>query len=352
VGVPEELATRLRALSEECAEIGSPFYARLCELMAEDAEEGGPTLDVLGPTLAEPFDDYHAIRLLDGIHWIVLEGDAPELAPHYRSLGGDNDADAAWPHLRALLADPPEHAIEALGHPPQTNEPARSAALIVGLLEVAARTGLPLRLMELGSSAGLNLHVDRYRFEAGGRGVGPEDSGVRFVDHWLNGTPRVDAPFEIAGRAGCDLYPVDLRQPSERTRLLSYVWPDEGSRFALNRAAVEIASADPVVIERAPVDDWLDAQLEGGLTDGVATVVFHSLVWLYLPGETRARIRDRLEQVGRAAPGRSPLAWLRYEQESDHRGACDLRLTLWPSGGDELLATGSHHDTPVTLFGG
>jgi hypothetical protein len=350
VGAAEDLAARLRALSKECTEIGSPFYARLCQLMADDAAAGGPTLDALGPTLECPFDDYHAIRMLDGIHWIVLEGDAPELAPHYKSLGGDNDADAAWPHLSALLEDPPEHVIEALGHPPQTNEPARSSALVVGLLEVAARTGLPLRLMELGSSAGLNLHVDRYRFEADGRGVGPVDSGVRFVDHWLGGTPRFDATLEIAGRAGCDLYPVDLRQPRERTRLLSYVWPDEGSRFALNRAAIEIASADPVVIERAAVDDWLDVQLAGGLPDGFATVVFHSLVWLYLPAETQSRIRERLDEVGRATSDRSPLAWLRFEQESDHKGACDLRLTLWPGGEDELIATGSHHNTPVTIL--
>ncbi len=352
MGAGEDLARRLRALSDECAEIGSPFYARLCELMAEDAATGGPTFDVLGPTLELPFDDYHAIRMLDGVHWIVLEGGAPELESHYASLGGDSDADAAWPHLRRIIAGRPQHVIDHMAHPIQTNEPARSAAFVVGLLEIAARTGLPIRLLELGSSAGLNLHVDRYRFEADGRGVGPEGSGVRFVDHWLGGVPRFDAPFEVVARAGCDLAPVDLRDPTERTRLLSYIWPDEGNRFELNRAAVEIASADPVVIDRAPVDDWLDEQLAPGLPDGVATVVFHSLVWLYLPPETQARIRARLEEVGAATTDRAPLAWLRYEQESDHKGACDLRLTLWPGGEDELLATGSHHNTPITITTG
>lgn len=338
-------------MSEECGEIGSPFYARLCELMAEDAEAAGPTLDVLGPTLEEPFDDYHVVRMLDGIHWRVLEGDAPELEGHYESLGGDSDADAAWPHIRAILADPPPRVVAALAHPPQTNEPARSAAFVVGLLEVAHRTGLPLRLLELGASAGLNLHPDRYRFEVGGDGVGPEDSPVRFSDHWLEGTPNFAASLDVVERAGCDLYPVDLRDPKERTRLLSYVWPDEGGRFALNRAAVEIASADPVVIEESAVDDWLDRQLADGLPAGVATVVFHSLVWLYLPDETQARITNRLEEVGRRATSRSPLAWLRYEQESHDKSHCDLRLTLWPGGEDEHLATGSHHNTPVTIVG-
>lgn len=348
----EDLAARLGDMADEAREIGSPFYGGLCEHLAADAAAGGPTLALLGPTLERPVDDYHVFRVLAGIHWLVLEGAAPELVAHHPSVGGDGDADAAWPHVLALVADPPDEITAMLEHPLQTNEPARSAALVVGLLEVAARTGLPLRLLELGASAGLNLHLDRFRFEAAGRGVGPPDSPVCFREHWREGTPRFDAGLDVVDRLGCDLYPVDLRRPSERTRLLAFVWPDEHERFALLRAAVDVASSDPVVVEQAPLDVWLDRQLGNGSTPGSATVVFHSLVWMYLDEPTRSRVLERFETAGRGASEDAPLAWLRYEQEDLDKGRCDLRLTVWPEGDDRLLAWGGHHDTPVTILPG
>jgi hypothetical protein len=337
-------------MADEAREIGSLFYGRVCELLAEDAVARGPTFDLLRPSMAHPADDYHVFRMLDGVHWLVLEGKAPALAKRYPSVGGDGDADAAWPDLRRVLADPPAEVAGLLSHPPQTNEPARSAALIVGELEVARRTGLPLRLLEIGASAGLNLHPDMFRFEAGGKGVGPEDSAVRFVDHWLVGTPSFETPLVVCDRRGCDLYPVDLRESSERTRLLSYVWPDEVERFVLNRAAVEIASANPAPIDLAWADEWVEAHLAGGLPEGQATVLFHSLVWLYLDETVRERILAALESAGATATETSPLAWLRYEQDADDKGRCNLDLRLWPDGKELRLAYGGHHNTPVTVL--
>ena len=64
---------------------------------------------------------------------------------------------------------------------------------------MAAESGLPIRLLEVGASAELNLRLENYWFEAGGAGFGEPDSPVRFVDVWDGGTPPL-APFTIVDR--------------------------------------------------------------------------------------------------------------------------------------------------------
>jgi hypothetical protein len=128
------------------------------------------------------------------------------------------------------------------------------------------------------------------------------------------------------------------------------VWPGQDERFALLRAALDIARQVPPVVDRADAADWLDAQLADPVP-GVATVVYHSIFWQYLDGPTRDRIVATLGEAGRRATADAPLAWLRLEPaESGH--PAELRLATWDgaagSGHDRLLATSGFHGGPVT----
>lgn len=342
----------VRIFSREVARVGSPFYGRLLELMADDVVAGGPSYDLLAPVGTQVVDGYYPLRLLAAAHWRALQGKAPELAAHFASTGGDDDADAAWPHVRRMLADhPPELDRMIAGHI-QTNEASRAGALIVGFLDVAERTGLSLRALEVGASAGLNLQFDRFHYAAGGQHLGPSDSKVRFVDYWRDGTPAFEARLEVVERRGCDLAPIDVTDPSERTRLLSFVWPDQHHRFATIRDAIEIAAADPAPVDRAPIPDWLEQQLAGPPPAGVATVVFHSIAWVYLDDDERRRATAALERAGEQATPDAPVAWLRYEDVETDARQPELRLRLWPDGTDRLLGTGNYHYGPFTFFSG
>ena len=197
-----KLAENLRLQAVGCEFLGSPFYAGLLELMAGDAEAGGPVWTVLGPYAEEPFDAAYPIRLLGGVHRMVLSGAAPALAVHFPTTGGDGDVAATWPEYRDLLAAQPDAVLDTLRRPPQTNEVGRAASLAGGLGVVAERTRLPLRLLELGTSAALNLRLDRYWYEQDGAGWGDSKSAVRFVDLWAPARPPFEAGAVIATRRG------------------------------------------------------------------------------------------------------------------------------------------------------
>ena len=341
----DRLCESLAKHAEEAAAWKSPMYSAFATAMRRDVEAGGPTWNLLEPYADEPADEYYAFRALAAVHHQVIAGELPELAKHYPSVGGDGDAEAAWPLVRERFAAHSPEVLATLRHPLQTNETARCGALIGGFLVAARDTGLALRVREVGSSAGLNLHFDRYRYEAVGRAFGPADSPVRFVDHWEGGAPPFDVPMEIASRRGCDLDPIDATSEDGRLSLLSYIFCDQMPRYELLREAIEVARAYPVTVDRESLDEWAARELADP-PDGEATIVFHSLVWIYLPEDVRRRTRSVFEAAAEAADVRRPFGWLCYELDPDLL-RCELRLTLWPGGEDRLLGRGDVHLAPV-----
>jgi hypothetical protein len=335
----------IRVYELACNSMGSPFYGDLLGRMADDVVAGGPVGRFLVDRYDSTYEEAVPLRFLGGIHRLVLAGQAPELAARFPSVGGDGDGKAAWAELLDALDAHAGAIRDALTRPPQTNEVGRSAALVGGFLVVARDTRLPLRVLEVGSSAGLNLRFDRYWYESDGLEYGDPASPVRFTGLWEDGRPPFDAPITIAERRGCDRDPIDAGADDGRLTLLSYVWPGQSERFSMLRAALDVARDVPVAIDRADIPDWLGRRLAEP-TPGRASVVFHSIVWQYLTDDERALAEAALAMAGGRATNDAPLAWLRLEPSADLTHT-ELRVTTWPGGDEHLLARCHYHLGPV-----
>ncbi len=333
----EAIARRLRWQVEECRRLGSPLYAGLLERAAADVEASGPTWEVLKGQRDEPTYSVVGLRLMGAVNRLVLSRKEP-------------DAFASWEGFRDVLKRRRAELRELVALPVQTNEVGRSAALLFGFLAIAAWTPLPLRTLELGASAGLNSNWDRYRYEAPGFAWGP-DSPLR-LRGWRFNPPRGGLKRQylgrvsVASREACDAAPVDAGTEEGRLTLLAYVWADQRRRVERLRAALEVAAAHPVAVERAPAAAWAASHLAERV-EGVATVVFHSVFVYYLSEDERAELAATIAAAGGRASAAAPLAWLRLEGAGE---MAELRLTTWPGGEERLLARAGFHGDPVELL--
>jgi hypothetical protein len=326
-----------------CEMAGSPLYASLLEAVARDVASDGPAAELLAPLHDARLGDAVLLRLLAGLHLLVLEGQLPELARHFPSVGGHPGSDRALHRaLRPALEAQRGRLAQLLQQGVQTNEVGRCAALVGGFLETA-RAGLPLRVLEVGASGGLNLLFDRYRYLDGAHAFGPEDSPLVFPSPWFGGAPDLSVPLEVAERRGCDPAPIDVADEGGRRRLRSFVWADQLDRLARLDAALEVAATAPPAIDAADAGAWVQEQLATPAA-GVCTVVTHAIVFQYLSEQGRARILAAIDAAAHRATDDAPLAWLRLEPGGDQ---AELRLTMWPSGITRLLATSAYHGPPV-----
>lgn len=329
-----------------CAALGAPFTALICETLGRQldrhTEVGRRVLDWHGEPGA--FGDALALRLCGGLHYLAMSDRASNLARLYPPAPLP-DAGRLWEALAPVLAG--GRLLPWLDFAPQTNEVGRSAVLMSGLLVLAARFPLKMRLFELGASAGLNLILDRYRYNLGGLSINKLVAGPLFRPDW-GGPPPPRARVWIAGRAGVDLNPARL--PDDWLKLTAYVWPDQPERGARLAAAVACAAEDPPRIDRGDAADWLEANLALDPEPGVTRVVMHSVAFQYFDPDRRKRVTDRIEAAAERASKAAPLAWLRFEKEPGE-DRHSLRLRTWP-GEEHLLAWTHPHGRSVQWLSG
>lgn len=338
-----------------CEAFGSPFSAAVLRIVQDDINAGGPfsALSELwaGREAGALIAAVAPLRLLGGLHYLALTGAAPGLAAVFPPRAAA--CDTARLRSEVIAAGRVHAAILSrfTESPPQTNEVRRSIALLGGFLTVARDTGLPLRCLEIGASAGLNLNWDRFRYDLGRHGTWGEASSPLVVDaEWDGGAPPLGAVARVIERVGCDRAPIDVSDPDQALRLTAYVWADQAERLARTRAAIDIARRYPPPLEAGDAGVW--AMRMAQPKPGMATVLYHSVVWYYLSGDTRAAIMAAIRRAGETANAESPFAWLRMEPQSlDPAAMMGLRLTLWPGGEERALAEVHPHGAKVVWLG-
>lgn len=288
--------------------------------------------------------DAMPLRVAAGFHYLVLTGEARRLEPVYQGRITDQatiDAivtDLAVKYDAALLP--------WLDHPPQTNEAARSAGIMAGLMWLSGRLGPRFALYEIGASAGINTMMARYHYRLGGVRAGPGLSRMLIEPEW-RGPPPPANPVEITAIRGCDIRPVDLTDPKQALKLKAYIWPDARERMARMDSAIELARMAPPELVRQDAEDFVREMLAEPQEAGVTRALFHTVMWQYLPDSSRAAITAMMEEAGACATPDRPLAWLSLEtnrQTFNH----ELRVRYWPGGGEpELLAQAHPHSAWV-----
>ena len=329
-----------------CAHIGSPLYAALLTGLAGDFLSGGITAELLEGVSAEPVHDAVPLRYLATAHRLALAGDAPELAECYPSCGGVWDGNDPSDRFLSVVAKHRGEFIRGLQRNVQTNEVGRAVVLAAGCSFLSERHGRPLRTFEIGSSAGLLSRWPHYAYDTGETRMGDRSSPVHFGPTWFEAPrPCLHPGIEVVDQAANDIAPIDVTTDEGRLTALSFLWPDQTERYERLDAAIGVAKHHPLRIDQGDAGEWLAARLTPPSPGDTTTVVFHAIVWQYLPSATKNTMTTALSAAGAAATPDTPLCWLRMEPATSEHA--DLRLTSWPGGRDEVLAHVGYHGASV-----
>lgn len=346
---PVERAARLfEDQARACEALGSPLYGELLRAAALDLRAGGPVAAVVAGHEGDPGPAALALRLMGAVHRLVLERRAPELALHYPSVGGSAGTGGVWKAFRDVVAARCDELRRGLDQAPQTNEVGRSAALLGGLRHLVAAADLPVRLHEIGASAGLNLRADHFLVGAAdGSLTGPSPSPVDLRTAWTGRSLPAGPPLRVVQRLGSDVSPVDPTTPAGRLLLTSYVWADQMERLGRLRGALGVAARVPAQLRRSSA---LDAVRDLELADGAWTVLWHSVMWQYLGVAEREAVAARIDELGGTAQDGRRFAHLALEPRRRAPGLPHeflVVLRTWPDGAERVLGAAAPHGVPV-----
>ena len=340
----EDFTAALEWQARHAEENGAPATGRVIRALAGVRASNTATGQRIANWPGLTLKDAMPLRIAGGFHHLLLTGADGRLAAVYSGAITDQA------QVDALVLDL-THRFDArllpwLDGPPQTNEAGRSASIMAGLLWLAQRVRAPrFELFEIGASAGVNTMIDRYFFRLGDTEVGPPQSPMRIVPDWRGASPPAPpADFAITGVKGCDIAPINLADPEAALRLKAYVWPDAGERMARIDAAIALAGAQPPDLVAADAGDFAAAMLARPAEPGTARVMFHSIMWQYLPAATQQRITALFEAAGAQATPDTPLGWIALETDpATFRH--ELRVRLWDGNahhGEEQLLSHAH----------
>ncbi|MEX0847866.1 MAG: DUF2332 domain-containing protein [Ilumatobacteraceae bacterium] len=303
----EVLAERFRNFAETSTS-RAPLYRRLSTSIADDGE-------VVAMLRAAPDEQAIPVLLFAAIHHLVLRKPDSALARFYPNITGSPAQGDPYPVFRRFALDHADEisALVRTRHT-QTNEVGRCALFVPALGLIGDEMGA-LSIVDVGTSAGLNLLLDRYsyEYEPGGTVGGLTD--VHLVCN-TRGSPPIPAVLPvIASAIGIDVQPIDATDDEAVRWLEACVWPDQADRFHRLVTAVALARQHGVDVRRGDAVADLGRLVREAAGSG-HPVVMNSWVLNYLTLAQRLAYVAALDEVA----GDLDLSWVFAESPAQTTG--------------------------------
>lgn len=291
----EQLATRFTNFAHHECEGSSPLYKMLSLKIAKDddllelcthARSGQPV-----PNL-----------LFGAVHYLLLTGHNDKLREFYPSIvANPKDKNDAFPYFKAFCMAHKEEIIALLQTKlVQTNEVRRCGYLYPVFCYIYEKTNKPLALIEIGTSAGLQLLWDKYAYRYNNDEIyGSAHSGLT-ISAQIKGdkTPflqRISPP--VATRIGVDLNTIDLNNETERQWLKALIWPEHEERLQMFEQASNIVKEHPIKLVDGDGVGLLEKFVQDILAD-TTVCVFHTHVANQMPEEVKHDLLNKVKSIG------------------------------------------------------
>jgi hypothetical protein len=287
----------------------SPLYTALTQYVSADLAAGGSFAEVLARA---PERQRIPNLLFASVHRVLFDHPDEELAQYYASVGGTRAPDEKLNEVFTSFVAAHRSEIDALlaTGETQTNEVLRSAQLLPAFTWVQATMRRPLGLIEIGPSAGLLLHADRYDYryefadgtvveggEASADGVPPLHCPIHGACTPEQLAPFVTRPLRVSSRVGLDLNPLNPADPEARAWLRALVWPEHAERRERLEAALAHAARRPVRLRTGDALRILGDAVDSVADNAIACVFVSNSLPHWTP-ESRAELVDLVRELG------------------------------------------------------
>ncbi|WP_407055990.1 DUF2332 domain-containing protein [Paenibacillus dendritiformis] len=242
--------------------------------------------------------------LFGAVQYLLLAGADHELRRYYDGLVEEpGDIRQSFPPFKDFCLKYADDIVPLLKTKiVQTNEVRRCAYLYPSFCLIYENIRKPLALIEIGTSAGLQLLWDQYGYSYGSGDVYGNPAGaVRIAAAIIGGgdtaPPLLPYSPPVTVRIGVDLHINRLSDPEDHRWLRALIWPGHRDRVALFDDAARCLTGQPVKLIEGDGIELLPS-LAAGIPDDAAICVFHTHVANQMPPEAKRRLEQQIREMG------------------------------------------------------
>lgn len=304
----------IRFAEKECLNV-SPFYYELStKIAADEALLNLAAFCRQGQPMPNLF--------LGAVHFLLLKKPSTELATFYPSINSSPKSKLPFDLFKEFCIANAESIKAILATKiVQTNALNRSAYLMPIIFSLFEEN-TTINLIDIGTSAGLNLNFDLYEYDYGAKGKFG-NSSVK-IDSEIRGgeLPNFSTmkrasipifyressgsskhflrkPITIKNKIGIDQNPLDIKVPQNALWLKALIWPDRQQRFQRMAQAIELAQDSTIeLIKAVEVNDF--KRIIQNQDIGIPLVIYHTHVLYQFTQVAKTAFWAMLDEIGQA----------------------------------------------------